>query len=161
MLIQVGLHMNMAQRKITPKQYWQIQVRNARYKLELQKNQNLDLKQMLTVKSRITNAIISNLEANKTDEVFNLLIDANFNLTNETYGLEQCKETTDKYHNLLFQTVGDLTSKDKKWGEPRTPEMGEYWLMMQSHCQMHSKQCWHHYDKFTQNFRKEKPDTAD
>ena len=64
------------------------------------------------------------------------------------------------YHKIIFilyTTVQQLTSKDGKVGDHRTPEMKQFQMLMTSHEQMHSKSNEEHFRKYETNLDDKRP----
>lgn len=137
--------------KITQEQYLRIQIRNARYKLEIQKKQTLKISELLKTNTKATDIMKSFMESKKAWKAFNLMIEMNDTIHLETDTMEKCDMISQEHFDTLHRTVAQLTSKDGKVGDPRTPEMAEFQMLMNSHQQMHSKSNDKHYDKYATN----------
>ena len=141
---------------ITRKEYWEIQVRNARFKRILKERQRDQLREFTDKNKECTKKIIEWLDKGQFDKVFDLLMDMNVHMTNDIQETEKAAEVNRSYANLVWVGVGDLTSKDKKFGEARTPEMKKFNTLMRSHHQMQEKQSWKEYEKFCKAYKKDK-----
>lgn len=144
--------------EITAKEYLQIQVRYALFKLEIKKRLNQKMREKLETNKNVAQQIVSLFQDGNDAEAFNLLTDMNYHLTNENQCMEKCQEISHNYQILMQESVGVLTSKDNKLGQARTPEMHKFKVLMDSHCQMHCKQNWDNYFKYNQNFKNKKHD---
>ena len=147
--------------EITAKEYLEIQLRNALFKLEIKKRVNHKLREKLKTNKSVSQQIQSLLQDGKHTEAFNILTDMIYHLTNENQCMEKCQDISHQYQILMQETVGILTSKDKKLGEGRTPEMHKFGVLMNSHCQMHCIQNWNNYAKYNQNLSNNKHDNND
>ena len=137
--------------ELTKKEYWQLQLRNAQYKLEIQQKQNNKVQQMLETSTKCTSIIVSSIEAQQPWKAFNLLIDMNEATNKELENMQNCESTSQQYFDTMYKTVNELTSKDKQVGNARTPEMHNFQLLMNSHCQMYSQQNWKRYNQYEQS----------
>ena len=146
---------------ISQEEYWKIQVRNAEYKLALKKRANIKMKTRLETMKNCTTKMVKFLEQGQESQAFELLINMNLHLTNETECLEKVQNISCKYHNVIENTIGVLTCKDTKTGDARTPEMAKFKMLMTSHCQMHTIHSWKHYHKYSQNWKTKKDDITD
>ena len=75
----------------------------------------------------------------------------------ETEKMVKCDVISDDYFDNLYKTVSQLTSKDGKVGDHRTPEMGQFQVLMNSHAQMHSKSNEEHFRKYETNRDDKRP----
>ena len=138
-------------------EWLQIQLRHLQYKLEIQKKQNNKAQQMLETSTKCTNIIVSSIESRQPWKAFDLLVDMNEVINTESQNMENCEALSEKYYETMYETVNQLTSKDKQVGVARTPEMHNFQSLMNSHCQMYTKQNWKRYNEYSQNKTKNKP----
>ncbi|MGB1096980.1 MAG: hypothetical protein ACPG2Y_00095 [Acholeplasmataceae bacterium] len=106
-----------------------------------------------------TQQIIKLIKEDKMAEVFNLLMDMNYHITNETNSVEEAYKITRHWSNVMWTGSGDLTSKDKKWGEGRTPEMTQFFKSFMSYNYALNKESWDNFEFYTENYKKNKPNT--
>ena len=132
---------------VTEVEFWQIQVRNAKFKLEIAQSQNKKMADFLRINQDVTRQIQSLIENNRIGQAIDLMVSVNYNVTQETQSLHKSMATTKKHHNNLFDTTGQLTNKNGTYNDATTPEMGKFWTLMQSHSQMYSKQVFKDFAK--------------
>ena len=142
--------------EVTLKEYLEIQLRYAKFKLALKEKTNAKLRERVKTNNKLTEKIVGLLQQGKEAEVFNLMIQMNFHLTNENQSLVNCQQISMKHQILMQETVAQLTSKDQQVGDARTPEMHKFGVLMDSHCQMHCKQNWDNYEKYNTNVKNSK-----
>lgn len=125
--------------------------------MEIQKKQTQKMSQLLKANKKSTNAMQTFFEDKKPWKAFNLIIDMNDTLHLETEKMADGDVVSEKHFDTLYTTVAQLTSKDGKVGDPRTPEMGEFQMLMNSHAQMHSKNNIEHFKKYESNRDDKRP----
>ncbi|MGB1097570.1 MAG: hypothetical protein ACPG2Y_03150 [Acholeplasmataceae bacterium] len=141
-------------------EYWSIQVRHAEFKYELAKRQCSRVQELLDTNQKCTKMLIEKIAKDDMKGAFDMLVNMNYHLTNMVESMDKGTTMSRDTACQIAVTVGDLTSKDKKWGEPRTREMHKFDTLMSTHHQMYCKHWWPKRETFVNCYKNEKPDTS-
>lgn len=141
-------------------QKWQMKVRSAQFHLELSQRRQTRIHEIVQRHKYMTPHIIKLIKENKMDQVFEIMIEMNYNLTNQTQSLDEAHTISSNFTNTIYTGAGDLASKDKKWGEGRTPEMSAFFQKLHEHKHLYNEESWREYEQYRDNYKKQNPNAT-
>lgn len=141
----------------TPLEWLQAQVKNMQFKLDIQRQKNEKLKEIVEGTEKCTERMAKLIEEGKSHEVLDLMVEMNDSLHAECEARGKCDEITNEHYDLLYRTVNVLTSKPNQVGQAKTPEMKQFQGKMNTHCQMFIKQNVKNFNAYYDNFNDKKP----
>ena len=141
----------------TPLEWLQAQVNNIQFKLDIQRQKNEKLTEIVQCTEKCTEIMAKLIEEGKVRAVLDLMVKSNDSLHAECEARGKCDEITKEHFDLLYTTMNVLTSKPDQIGQAKTPEMKQFQAKMNTHCQMFTKQNVKHFNAYCDNYNDNKP----